>query len=75
MHTVAETQCLFLIKANLSQLIKLNLNHITVVIYFNKDIPICSGYISSPVHVTYKDTHYINTTYESNLFEKQNRIV
>ena len=30
MHTLAETKCLFLIKANLSQLLKINLNHITL---------------------------------------------
>ena len=31
--------------------------------YFNKDLPIYSGYIDSPIHVTYKATHFINTTY------------
>ena len=32
MHALAETKLLFLIEANLSQLIKINLNHITDVI-------------------------------------------
>ena len=32
MHTLAKTQCLFLFKANLSQLLKINLNHNTVAI-------------------------------------------
>ena len=50
-------------KVNLSQLIEINLNHITVSFYFNNDLPICSGYIDSPIHVAYKDTRYINTTY------------
>ena len=31
--------------------------------YFNKVLPIYSGYIDSPIHVTYKATHFINTTY------------
>ena len=34
MHALAEKNCLFLSKANLSQLIKIHLNHIAVVLLF-----------------------------------------
>ena len=40
--------------------------------YFDKGLPICSGYINYPIRVTYKDTPYNNTHMQSNLFEKQN---
>ena len=54
---------LFLIKANLSQLIKINLNHIKVVILLLQGYTFMLWVHQLPVHVIYKDTYYINTSY------------
>ena len=62
MHTIAEKMLVF----NQSKSVSVNKDQLTILqspFYFNKDVPICSGYINSPIRVTYKDTHYINTTY------------
>ena len=63
MHTKLK-KGLFLIKANQSKLKKDQFKpYYSCHFIITMVLPICSGYTDSPIHVNYKDTHYIKTTY------------